>query len=1075
MSLLFSMDSVSKRIYELLTEFATTSRNELQALDEIDKKQVEYQKRQKKEMEERLKNLYAQRKRLQVFISISKMYISGSLPIADRMEQFNPDELSRLQVQMNMNHGNQSFARELYRHAVAQQMSVEDRIQYCEHESQNAKDKDLEKDREGIINALNNQLKELSKQLVHLRKDRDNNKLEREKNTTVDTQIGAVICPTNINVQLLKDVSAILGQQMENDSYIADYLINQIEGGCVCLESNEKMHLKIINTVIAVIIRITCSFKERLNQVLYVDPYLLNDAEIHMLTETCAEKKSIIEVPKSKYQISEYIKSFKGIIDHDVSIGNDNVHMCVLHGFPEEYDTECLETIREICFNAERYRTIVMMINNLDSDRSKGIPHQAFPAQYIMLDHGYLKTNLSGDSMDAIVSLAVTPNVSAQQLSFLQRNVYKENLDNRYDNRIKLDEILTTPKGSKRPINLPYAISEHGEILKTNLNFGYLYGVQGSGKSTLLHTLISSIIATMHPDDVELWLIDFKMVEFSRYIRFCPPHVRRVILDSSPEMVFDLLDRLNNILDNRKSRFDENHWHSIQDANREGIYLPAIVVIIDEFPVMSHILADAYEYKEKLEKLMTLGRQFGFYLLLSGQFFSTGLQGLKKEARDQMLWRAAMLGPKDEIKATLELPNVSEHDNSLITKIQSHYTLMKRQQDHEGNFLDYGKVLYFGSDLDGESNQIQWLQKIVENFHCSSVYRQNEQNIYFDKQPAFFDGHSYLSFSSLKKIIQDDIIEHSKMREALLCLYPGQPRCLKNLYAIELRQNLGENLMICSRPQQIDELCSLLLSVVDSCQMNVPKYEVSVVASPKGDNMYRLCDLLEQHTKSVIQDIKSIAAEIMSIYHHIQRGDNGHKILLLLDYPEIIKTICNSSKANPINTSNFVPSSIDSDEDYADIFGAPPSHPGLLSKILQGAPLDPIEDTNEFSVQETKHENQIALSEAIDVILQEGATYGYHVIPVFKTIQDSQKHRRIANHCSHMIFFKASKDDVMLLTKTKEARYIEEMAPYTFRYVGDINGMSYRPYMHEGIEIDGWYQHDDTVERIKAKKGSYLE
>ncbi len=115
---------------------------------------------------------------------------------------------------------------------------------------------------------------------------------------------------------------------------------------------------------------------------------------------------------------------------------------------------------------------------------------------------------------------------------YLQRNEFKENFDNRYDKRIRVDEILTAPKGSKKPINLPYAISEQGEILRTNLNFGYLFGVQGSGKSTLLHTLISSIIATMHPDDVELWLIDFKMVEFSRYIRFCPPHVRRVILQT---------------------------------------------------------------------------------------------------------------------------------------------------------------------------------------------------------------------------------------------------------------------------------------------------------------------------------------------------------------------------------------------------------------------------------------------------------------------------------------------------------------------------------------------------------------
>ena len=1075
---IFTMDNETKQMYELLASFSHFSKQEIDELNDITGKQQIYHTNKMSLLEVKLENLRTQKKRIQVFLSISKMHILGTLPVVTRMEEFNPDELSRLQVQMNMNQADRSYAQELYKHAIAQQNNIEDQIKHCKYESENAIDYSLEEKRKEVEKQLDDRFQELIRKLRALKKKADDKKLSRyqipESETSV--QIGTIMCPINIHPRFIDEISTVLDQEVGNNGFTADLLINPIEGGCVCLESNGKLHDMIINVLISTMIEIGEKYGERINSILYVDPYLLNGSEIDVLVQTHEEKKSIIQVPQSKYQISEYIKKYKDAVKYDLSHNNNHVHLCVLHGFPEEYDAESLDIIREMCFNAERYRVVMILLNNMDSDKSKGIPHQAFPAQCINLVHGRLSTNLFENSPPAFIRFHAIPSITSLQLSLFQRYEQKENLDNRYDNRIKQNDISMAPKGTKKPINLPYAMSEHGEILKTNLNFGYLYGVQGSGKSTLLHTLISSIIATMHPDDVELWLVDFKMVEFSRYIRYCPPHVRRVILDSSPEMVFDLLDRLTNILNNRISRFDENHWHSIQDANRMGIYLPAIVVIIDEFPVMSHILSDAYEYREKLESLMTLGRQFGFFLLLSGQYYSTGLQGLKQEARNQMRWRAAMDGPKDEVKATLDLPAISEHDNSLITKIQSHYVLMKRIQDQDGNFLDYGKVLYFGSDTEGEKNQLKWMNGIISKFRCSSTYSQTDQNVYFDKQPAFFDGHSYVSFSSLSKLIREDIKDHSRMREAILCLYPGQPRCLKPLSAIELRFNAGENIFVCSRPQQIDELCSLLLSLVDSCRLNTPSYESTVIAIPKGENIYHLCDLLEQHANSLIKNVQGIREEIANIYYNTQRKIPGHKLLLLIDYPEIIEAI-KTSYDESINTGEATINSpiTNSDDDYADIFGSAPQHPGLLTRMLQGSPLDPIDAPDTITNPKWNQTNHISLLDMIDVILQNGSKYGYHVVPVFKTVQDCQAYRKISTHCSHMFFFKASKDDIMFLTKTREARYVEEMEPYTFRYVGDINGMSYRPYLHEGIEIDGWCQHGEIVERVKMRTGSYLE
>ena len=82
-----------------------------------------------------------------------------------------------------------------------------------------------------------------------------------------------------------------------------------------------------------------------------------------------------------------------------------------------------------------------------------------------------------------------------------------------------------------------------------------IIGHTGSGKSTLLHTLITGIIRNYHPDDVELWLADFKMSEFAQYIDPLPPHVKYILLDESKELVFDLIDRLTDKMMERQRFF----------------------------------------------------------------------------------------------------------------------------------------------------------------------------------------------------------------------------------------------------------------------------------------------------------------------------------------------------------------------------------------------------------------------------------------------------------------------------------------------------------------------------------------
>src|SRR5207244_2936302 len=98
----------------------------------------------------------------------------------------------------------------------------------------------------------------------------------------------------------------------------------------------------------------------------------------------------------------------------------------------------------------------------------------------------------------------------------------------------------------RQSLSLGQGTSQHGLIA----------GKTGSGKSTLLHALITNLALTYSPDEVELYLIDFKKgVEFKPYAEHHLPHARVVAIESEREFGLSVLQRLDAELKARGDRF----------------------------------------------------------------------------------------------------------------------------------------------------------------------------------------------------------------------------------------------------------------------------------------------------------------------------------------------------------------------------------------------------------------------------------------------------------------------------------------------------------------------------------------
>ena len=203
---------------------------------------------------------------------------------------------------------------------------------------------------------------------------------------------------------------------------------------------------------------------------------------------------------------------------------------------------------------------------------------------------------------------------------------------------------------SRAGIDIP--IGKSGATKRQHLTLGkgtsqhvLVAGRTGSGKSTLLHALIVNIALNYSPDEVELYLIDFKKgVEFKVYATYNLPHASVVAIESEREFGISVLHRLDKEMRERADRFRDA---GVQDLNgyrnAPGTPpCPRILLIVDEFQEF-FVEEDklAQEAALLLDRLVRQGRAFGVHVHLGSQSLG-GAYALARTTLGQMAVRIAL-------------------------------------------------------------------------------------------------------------------------------------------------------------------------------------------------------------------------------------------------------------------------------------------------------------------------------------------------------------------------------------------------------------------------------------------------
>lgn len=170
-------------------------------------------------------------------------------------------------------------------------------------------------------------------------------------------------------------------------------------------------------------------------------------------------------------------------------------------------------------------------------------------------------------------------------------------------------------------------------------------GKTGSGKSTLLHVLITNTAMWYGPDEVEIYLVDFKKgVEFKTYATHQIPHIRAVAIESDREFGVSVLHRVDSEMKRRGDMFRKAGAQDVASFRRAepNTPMPRTLLIIDEF--QEFFTEDdklAQEASLLLDRLVRQGRAFGIHVILGSQTLG-GAYGLARSTIGQMAVRIAL-------------------------------------------------------------------------------------------------------------------------------------------------------------------------------------------------------------------------------------------------------------------------------------------------------------------------------------------------------------------------------------------------------------------------------------------------
>lgn len=725
-------------------------------------------------------------------------------------------------------------------------------------------------------------------------------------------------------------------------------------------------------------------------------------------------ENTIKDMEQTMYKIQDDILSYNNIEDiyqynSNFEENPQNVHLFVLVNFPSGMRDDTAKRALKIIQNGKRAGIFSIIINN----KSCQLTPSYKLAEYSQFIENSKPYSLVINKVDSIFKLDLEIEnqfVPKENIDYHSLNQVIDKLkDNAESNKQKVvpltrmfeetDRIAHSPKGIPsyaEVLDIPIG-TRGGEVqnllLKTTGDgsaHAVVIGGTGSGKSNLLHTIIMNACYKYSPDELSLYLIDFKGgVEFKFYeankIKTKQmPHIKLTGLTSDLEDGVAILNNLHKELRRREDEFRKCGVEDIVQYTKLGKKIPRLFVIIDE-------IQELFEQDDRLgqkaidilREIFKKGRAFGINILWASQNIPK-TPGLKDKVLSQIGNRISL--------------RLNEPDDALDIKIDPKVVRnLNRPEKGLGviNDIRYGNdsIEFRVAFAETSENRQKYAQDIIDKW--SDVTSHVAQEPLFivgnDDEPSAVDGNTIYNVTPK----QEDIISKSF-----------------DSYILQLGQDY-----VTGKPFDMP-----LALREDKMNVLLTGYDVEILRDMMGYSLLSVvmnqitnADCLREHTKIYYANGEMINPKNSNDLFNVLRTDFSQLIENVSStekFIECIKTIYKIYKQRSLDSDSSENAKIYTPyfmvihfmQRYADLFTENPmlqlNDRGAAlssSSVAQQHEIQPntskLAEANAFfaagnamramaqtSIQKSKMPDSIYFSDAIKEMLSRGGKFGIHFI-----------------------------------------------------------------------------------------------
>ena len=384
-------------------------------------------------------------------------------------------------------------------------------------------------------------------------------------------------------------------------------------------------------------------------------------------------------------------------------------------------------------------------------------------------------------------------------------------------------------------------------------------GKTGSGKSTLMHAMITNAALWYSPDEVELYLVDFKKgVEFKTYATNLLPHARAIAVESDREFGLSLLTRLDVELARRGELFRKAGVQDLGSYRKSpnADVVPRTLLIIDEF--QEFFTEDdklAQEAAILIERLVRQGRAFGMHVLLGSQTIG-GAGGLPRAVLGQFAVRIALQTTEADSQMILG-------DNNSAARLLT--------RPGEAIYNDAGGLVEGNSPF-----QVAYLSDAKRDAYLKDLA--SKAKPYFERfgYPIVFEGNAAADPQRNGKLVSmlDAKAWPKSLGSAGALAYLGEPVAIKDPTSIAFRRQAGTNVLVVGQAdeQAIALLTQMMISI--AAQQGPEKAIFYVLDGTPADSVLagtfdRVRDALPHDVKMV--DFRNTADAIDEVAQEVAR------------------------------------------------------------------------------------------------------------------------------------------------------------------------------------------------------------